>query len=97
MAIFSEQVAQQLIDFLSTKLCFDEELYSHYYDDCCEEDEDWYEDLRIQCGADCLQHGASKIVLFYDDLPNWVVKLPLVGEYYEDEDSFKYFANAKSI
>ena len=91
MAIFTDEVQQQLIDFLSTKLCFNGELYSHYYDDDYCEDEDWYDDIKDQCEADYIEHGASKIVLFYDEIPQWVVKLPLLGEYYEEADSFRYF------
>ena len=58
--------------------------YSRFYYDGCE-DEDWYQDFSFECEADSYAYGCSKMVLFYREFPNIVVKIPFKGEYYEDD------------
>ena len=54
-------------------------------------DENFFNDIiRDECRADYYKTGASKIVLFYDDIENWVVKLPYFGEYDAGEEYKEY-------
>lgn len=91
MPIFNENVRTQLIDFLSTRLSIpsDGVWYHCLYDTC--EDDDWFEDFKWEQEADYEAHGCSKIVLFYRELPHWVIKIPFMGCYYEDEDIYEEF------
>lgn len=96
MTEFNDIIRKQLIDFLSVNLDIAEP-YNHYYEDSYDnlcEDTDWYDDIAFACGADYCEHGASKIVLFYDKFPDWVVKIPFFGDYSETEDSYNDFEEA---
>lgn len=95
MPIFNDQVRQELIDFLSDKLYFSNgEMYNHYYDEDMYEDEEWYDEVGMECEADDWDHGASKMVLYYNALKDWVVKIPFAGDYYEEEDRYNNFCEA---
>lgn len=94
MITFNQSVREQLINFLETKLVIPNNgLWAHYEEDGCE-DYSWYEDFRYECDADSIEHGATKIVLFYDEIPDWVVKIPCKGEYLEEEDEYRPFKGA---
>lgn len=67
----------------------------YYYQDDCEcEDEDHFYDMQAACCADDVRWGASKIVFFYDDLPDWVIKVPFFGTYNIDTDEYYDFCRA---
>lgn len=94
MAILTDELREEMIDFLKFNLNIPYDgVWAHYSEDGWD-DEDWYEDFCYECGADSIQHGASKLVLFYSQFPQWVVKIPFCGEYTEDIDSFKEFEGA---
>lgn len=96
MPIFNNEVRQQLINFLKERLWLpDGELYAHYYgDEDPFEDEDYYYTVAADCQAEHVFYGASKMVLFYPEFPEWVVKIPFKGEYYEEEGYFSNFSKA---
>lgn len=92
--MFNEQIRQRLQEFLTNKvedyantdMCYlwheDEDDYDGYDD---------YSDLAAACHADHYRNGVSKIVLFYDELHEWVIKVPIMGNYYEEEDYHEDF------
>jgi len=94
MIFFTDEMREELINFLKNNLDIPSNgVWAHYYEDGYEDD-DWYEDFGYDCGADYIEHGASKAVLFYSDFPSIVVKIPFCGEYIEDEDKFKDFEHS---
>ena len=96
MLIFNEKIRKELIDFLTPRLLIPSDgVWCHYINDGCEDD-DWFEDFKWEQEADYEAHGCSKIVLFYDELPHWVVKIPFMGEYIEDEDVYKEFVGGNA-
>ena len=94
MPILTEELKKKMIDFLKVTLNLPTDgVWAHY----CEEgwdDDDWYEDFRYDCDADWVDHGASKIVLYYETFSKWVFKIPFRGEYNEEEDNYKNFIGA---
>lgn len=91
MFILTEEKRTKLTDFLKMNLNIPSDgMWARYYEDGCE-DEDWYGEFALECKAEFIEHGASKIVLFYSEFPDIVVKIPFCGEYIEDEDSYKDF------
>lgn len=89
--MFDETVRQHLKTFLlnkvrsdlNTSMCYMS--YLDRYDDCGEED---FSAVCDCCNADSYYNGVSKITLFYNELPDWVIKVPILGSYYEDEDNY---------
>lgn len=84
---------EKIIEFLKKRMsniCSDD-FYVWYDEEGCE-CEGHYEDVAFyNCGADIYNYGCSKLVLFYEELPHWVVKIPFLGEYYEDSESWRDF------
>lgn len=87
--MFNKQIRQELESFLRTKVrsFFNDDMcYIRYYDesdDCGDED---FSDACFGCGADRYENGVTKITLFYNELTDWVIKIPILGGYYEQED-----------
>ena len=87
--MFDESVRQNLENFLLDKvsssfnwgMCYME--YYNSSDDYSDED---FSAVRAACNADRYNNGVTKITLFYNDLPNWVIKIPILGNYYEEDD-----------
>lgn len=97
MFILTQEKRTELINFLKLNLNIPfDGMWARYYEEGCE-DEDWYGEFAYECGADYIEHGASKAVLFYTEFPDIVVKIPFCGEYVEDEDSYKYFEGSNCI
>lgn len=65
-----------------------------YHDEYDDEEPDWNEHIEEHCGACDYATGASKIVLFYEDIENWVVKLPFFGDYYESTGEYTNYCKA---
>lgn len=88
----------QMIDFLESRFnkCTDDllEMCQIYLEDSCEDTfEDYYQEFRHVIGASKVMNGVSKLVLFFDEYPDYVFKIPLRGylripEEEEDEYSF---------
>lgn len=93
--MFDSLVRQQIEDFLLEKVSNDFSIWRCYnwccdaYDSCGEED---YSDVVFLCRANRYENGVTKIVLFYDDLPNWVIKIPILGNYIEEIDEYRDFS-----
>ena len=87
--MFSEQIRQELEKFLADKVrpSFSwEQCYMQYYnesDDCGDDD---FSNVCFNCGADRYENGVTKITLFYNDLQDWVIKVPILGNYYEEDE-----------
>ena len=82
------KVTENLINLNSQSLyhfCFDSDFYV---------DTTSFETLAYNLNADNYDAGATKLVLFYDDIPDYVIKLPIFGYY--DEWNDKYFEFQKS-
>lgn len=83
----------EIIEFLKRHITSlnSDSCYVWYDDEGCE-DEGHYEDLAFHdCKADYYEYGCSKLVLFYEELPQWVIKIPFLGEYYEEDDTYREF------
>lgn len=65
-----------------------------YHDEYDNEESDWNEYIEENCGACDYATGASKIVLFYNDIENWVVKLPFFGDYFESTGEYSDYTEA---
>lgn len=65
-----------------------------YHDEYDDEESDWNKYIKKCCGARNYATGASKIVLFYKDIENWVVKLPFFGDYYESTGEYSDYCEA---
>lgn len=95
--MFNEKIRTMLENFLRERIedsfnsykCYN--WYVDHYDDCGEED---YSDVRFLCHADRYNNGVTKIVLFYDDLDDWVIKIPILGNYIEEDDEYCDFCNS---
>ena len=57
------------------------------------EDEHW-EDLRWSIKADDVAWGASKVVFWFDDIKDYVIKVPLQGRYEDYNEDYQDFCNA---
>lgn len=73
-----------LFDFLKDRmdeLSSDEveQLCWRYEDDCEYEVEDWHESLIEELGCERYAIGCSKIVLFFEEYPDVVIKIPFDG------------------
>ena len=93
--MLAEKERKEIIYFLNQRMS------NLNLDDCYVwHDEDGYEfeghydDIASSCRADDYAYGCSKLVLFYEALPNWVVKIPFIGEHYEEDNSWVDFQNA---
>lgn len=96
MPTFNERIRKELINFLTPRLSIPSDgIWCHYVYDGCEDD-DWFEDFKYEQEADYVRHGCSKIVLFYDELPHWVIKIPFMGEYNEEDDSYQKFVGGNA-
>ena len=90
---------EKIINFLQRRFSDDVTFYDCYvwHDEYDYEDSSHYEDVAYEkFGADSFAYGCSKLVLFYEELPRWVVKIPFLGEYYSSEDSYNNYQNANS-
>lgn len=58
--------------------------------------EDFYyhndEELSLEIDCDDWASGASKMVFFYDEFPDLVIKIPLHGDYHDDYYCYAQFA-----
>ena len=98
--MFTEAIRQDIENFLHTKVrsSLNEEMcymwYENEYDDCGDED---FSGVCFACGADRYANGVSKITLFYNDLVDWVIKVPILGNYYEEEDDYRDYDQSGAI
>lgn len=93
--MLTDNEREEIIAFLKNRMsdiCVKD--FFVWYDEDGIECEDHYEEVAYtNCEADYYRHGCSKLVLFYDDLPHWVVKIPFLGECW-GEDDIQYFQYA---
>lgn len=87
--MFNEDIRQTLENFLLDKVSssFNWSMcYMEYYsesDDCSDED---FSGVCEACNANNYRSGVTKVTLFYNDLPDWVIKVPILGNYYEEDE-----------
>lgn len=62
--------------------------YEDFLDDTYEFIENYHPEV------DWIRNGVSKIVISYNDLPNYVIKVPFKGRYNDYEDESEFFINA---
>lgn len=97
--MFNEEIRQKLENFLRNKIqssfnigmCYMQ--YCNEYDDYGDED---FSDVCVCCNAARYENGVTKITLFYEELPNWVIKIPILGNYYEEEDCHSNYEESGS-
>ena len=77
------------IDFVHPSDLYDEEDNAELY-----EDEHWNE-LVEYLQADKVAWGASKVVFWFQQIKNYVIKIPLMGCYEGYEEEYVKFTNAK--
>ena len=92
--MLSKEEQEKIVAFLKQKLDIDSNQCYCYYNMYEEEYEEELEDLAFRCEADDWAHGCTKLVLFFKELSDWVVKIPLFGEYHEEDDSYHDFEHA---
>ena len=95
--MIKQDVFDSLKTIFSYRIHFSSD-YLYYYTDDCYPDE-YNENICYGCRASDYNSGATKIVLYYDDIQNWVVKLPFFGDFdpsaeEEDMDCYRYFSGA---
>lgn len=86
--MFNEEVRQELKMFLLNKIrskLSENMCYMEYYSRSSDYSEEDFSDLCYTCGADRYDSGVTKVTLFYHDLQDWVIKVPILGCYYEAE------------
>lgn len=94
--MFNKTVREQLKNFLI------ETIHNPDWQDCyiwCEDKDDDcgdcdYQVFSNECGADWYECGVSKICLFYENLKDWVIKVPILGYYYNEEDEYVDFTHS---
>ena len=94
--MLSESVRQNIFNFLVNKISNDlcvSDMYNQI-DEFQDESEEHWEDIGNLFHADSIKHGASKVVLFYDDYPDWVIKVPIFGDYFEEDRSYHDYTSA---
>ena len=90
------QEKQRIFDILAPKFaylypdnCFDEEENEDYYDG----EDHWMQVCDI-IGADGFEFGASKVVFFFSEIPEYVVKVPILGTYDSYEHDYIDYSQA---
>jgi hypothetical protein len=93
--MLSESVRKNIFNFLLDKIS-DLRISDMYnqIDEFQDECEEHWEEVGDLCHADDIRHGASKIVLFYDEYPDWVIKVPIFGDYLEEDRSYHDYTSA---
>ena len=93
--MITKEEKEQIFNIISPKFnsiyisdCYDEE---QNYDMCSE---DKYDDMLNQVGADDMDYGASKIVFWFSELKDYVVKIPILGRFDEWEEDYVDYSNA---
>lgn len=70
--------------------CFNED----EHDSCDEFAEDHWYNLCDIVEANDICFGASKLVFFFDFIPNYVIKIPIIGSYDYEIQEYRVFENA---
>ena len=95
--MIQQEVFNSLKTIFSYRICTSPD-YLYYYTGGCYPDE-YNENICYDCKASDFKSGATKIVLYYNDIENWVVKLPYYGDFdptaeEEGMDCYRYFCGA---
>lgn len=89
--MLSEDAQKKIFDFVNDRLKI------LYLSDCYDEDEnnnEYREDLMRTVGASDVSWGASKIVFWFDELEDYVIKIPVVGRFDSYEEDYIEYDSA---
>ena len=93
--MLKESERKDIIDFLKLHMSLNVNDFYIWYDEDGDEDSGHYEYLAYNdCEADAYEYGCSKLVLFYKELPHWVIKIPFLGEYFMETNEYCDFQYA---
>jgi len=94
--MLSQDAQEEIFKIVNEKLkilypsdCYDED------DNENEDSETHYEDLMYAVGADDISWGASKIVFWFGELKDYVIKIPIIGRYDDYEEDYMDYNNAQ--
>lgn len=87
-----EEAAQVILQRLDSLYWMD--MYNEYEPEDC--DNHW-DDMRYCVKANKYNYGASKVVFYYNELEQFVIKMPIIGCYDIDDEEYHDYEFARSL
>jgi len=87
-----EEAAQRILQRLDRLYWND--MYNEYEPEDCE---DHWENMRYCVKADKYNYGASKVVFHYKEMEHFVIKMPIMGCWEDEEEEYQDYSHATSL